>query len=141
MNVPCFTIGSWYDFMNQGSIASFQGRQNRGGPGSVGQQKLLIGPWLHGRRNKGNRVGELVYPQNAAVDVHGSMIDWFDHHLKGKKLSAAARPTVRYYVMGRSEKPPPRAISGGKPTISHRRREPPRTSCSTVADWGWMSPK
>ncbi|MCA8995180.1 MAG: CocE/NonD family hydrolase [Planctomycetaceae bacterium] len=26
MNVPCFTIGSWYDFMNQGSIASFQGR-------------------------------------------------------------------------------------------------------------------
>ena len=100
MNVPCFTIGSWYDFMNQGSIASFQGRQNRGGPGSVGQQKLLIGPWLHGRRNKGNRVGELVYPQNAAVDVHGSMIDWFAHPLKGKKLSAAARPTVRYYVMG-----------------------------------------
>ena len=100
MNVPCFTIGSWYDFMNQGSIASFQGRQHRGGPGSVGQQKLLIGPWLHGRRNKGNRVGELVYPQNAAVDVHRSMVGWFDHHLKGKKLSAAARPTVRYYVMG-----------------------------------------
>jgi predicted acyl esterase len=27
MNVPCFTIGSWYDFMNQGSIDSFRGRQ------------------------------------------------------------------------------------------------------------------
>ncbi|MFO1094670.1 MAG: CocE/NonD family hydrolase [Planctomycetaceae bacterium] len=31
MNVPCFTIGSWYDFMNQGSIDSFLGRQHRGG--------------------------------------------------------------------------------------------------------------
>ncbi|MEE3283794.1 MAG: CocE/NonD family hydrolase [Planctomycetota bacterium] len=100
MNVPCFTIGSWYDFMNQGSIASFQGRQDRGGPASVGQQKLLIGPWLHGRRNKGNKVGELVYPANAAVDVHRSMVNWFDHHLKGKPLSKAARATVRYYVMG-----------------------------------------
>ncbi len=34
MNVPCLTIGSWYDFMNQGSIASFQGRQQSGGPNS-----------------------------------------------------------------------------------------------------------
>ena len=54
--------------MNQGSVASFQGRQHRGGPASAGRQKLLIGPWLHGRRNKGNKVGELVYPANAAVD-------------------------------------------------------------------------
>ncbi len=100
MNVPCFTIGSWYDFMNQGSVASFQGRQHRGGPASAGRQKLLIGPWLHGRRNKGNRIGELVYPENASVDVHRSMVGWFDHHLKGTPLAAAARPTVRYYVMG-----------------------------------------
>ena len=100
MNVPCFTIGSWYDFMNQGSIASFQGRQHRGGPRSVRQQKLLIGPWLHGRRNKGNRVGELVYPENAAVDVHASMVGWFDHHLKGKPLARESRAPVRYYVMG-----------------------------------------
>ncbi len=34
MNVPCFTIGSWYDFMVQGSIMSFQGRQHRSGPNS-----------------------------------------------------------------------------------------------------------
>lgn len=34
MNVPCMTIGSWYDFMNQGSIASFIGREHQGGPNS-----------------------------------------------------------------------------------------------------------
>lgn len=66
MNVPCFTIGSWYDFMNQGSIASFRGRQHNGGENSPRQQ-LIIGPWLHGRLNKGNHVGELVYPENAIL--------------------------------------------------------------------------
>ncbi len=100
MNVPCFTIGSWYDFMNQGSIASFIGRQHRGGSASVGRQQLLIGPWLHGRRNKGNRVGEMVYPDNAVFDVHRSMVGWFDHHLKGRPLAKSASATVRYYVMG-----------------------------------------
>ena len=100
MNVPCFTIGSWYDFMNQGSIASFRGRQTHGGPRSRGQQQLLIGPWLHGRLNKGHRVGDLVYPRNAAWPVHEHMVRWFNHFLKGKKNGVEREPTVRYYVMG-----------------------------------------
>ena len=100
MNVPCFTIGSWYDFMNQGSIASFAGRQHHGGKQSRGQQKLLIGPWLHGRTNKGNRVGDLTYPQNAGWPVHAHMIKWFDHYLKGSSGDAFEEPAVRYYVMG-----------------------------------------
>jgi len=100
MNVPCFTIGSWYDFMNQGSIASFIGRQHKGGTRSRDKQQLLIGPWLHGRRNKGNRVGDLTYPKNAAWPVHDHMVRWFDHHLKGKDNGAQSDATVRYYVMG-----------------------------------------
>jgi predicted acyl esterase len=100
MNVPCFTIGSWYDFMNQGSIASFIGRQHQGGANSRGQQQLIIGPWLHGRLNKGNRVGELVYPENAAWPVHDHMVRWFDHFLKGKDNGVEKDSTVRYYVMG-----------------------------------------
>lgn len=100
MNVPCFTIGSWYDFMNQGSIASFQGRQHLGGDNSRGQQQLLIGPWLHGRTNKGSRVGDLVYPENASWPVLQHMIRWFDHYLKGTANGVEKEPTVRYYVMG-----------------------------------------
>jgi len=100
MNVPCMTIGSWYDFMNQGSIGSFIGRQHRGGPGSLGRQQVVIGPWLHGRRNKGNKVGQLVYPDNAAWDVHAHMVRWFNHHLKGRATGVERDPTVRYYVMG-----------------------------------------
>lgn len=100
MNVPCMTIGSWYDFMNQGSVASFVGRQHNGGANSRGKQQLIIGPWLHGRLNKGNVVGELTYPDNAAWPVRDHMVRWFNHHLKGNDNVAENDPTVRYYVMG-----------------------------------------
>jgi predicted acyl esterase len=100
MNVPCFTIGSWYDFMNQGSIASFQGRQHQGGPNSRGRQQLIIGPWLHGRLNKGSKVGDLVYPENATWPELAHMVRWFDHYLKGVDNGVEREPTVRYYVMG-----------------------------------------
>lgn len=105
MNVPCFTVGSWYDFMNQGSIASFIGRQNSGGRNSQGRQHLLIGPWLHGGRFKSNRVGELTYPQNAQWPLTPHMIEWFDAHLKEKTQSNAEFATVKYYVMGAVDEP------------------------------------
>ena len=100
MNVPCFTIGSWYDFMNQGSIASFRGRQHHGGPKSRGKQQLVIGPWLHGRLNKSNKVGDLVYPENATWPVHEHMVRWFNYHLKCQSTGVMDEPNVRYYVMG-----------------------------------------
>lgn len=100
MNVPCFTIGSWYDFMNQGSIASFQGRQHHGGAHSRNQQQLIIGPWLHGRGNKGFRVGEITYPENAAWSDADHMVQWFNHFLKGEDNGVEQAAPVRYYVMG-----------------------------------------
>jgi len=100
MSVPCFTTGSWYDFMNQGSITSFQGRQHHGGQNSRDKQQLVIGPWLHGRLNKGHKVGELTYPENAAWPAEDYMVKWFDHFLKGKDNGVDTEPNVRYYVMG-----------------------------------------
>lgn len=100
MNVPCFTVGSWYDFMCVGSVQSFIGRQHRGGPGSKGHQQLLLGPWLHGSFKETNQVGELTYPENARFALHTHMIRWFDHHLKGVDNGVERDPKVRYYVMG-----------------------------------------
>ncbi len=104
MNVPCFTIGSWYDFMNQGSIASFQGRQHQGGPKSRGRQQLVIGPWLHGGR-KTNRIGDLTYPENANWPVADHMVRWFNHYLQGRDNGVEKEPAVRYYVMGAADDP------------------------------------
>ena len=102
MNVPCFTIGSWYDFMCQGSVESYIGRQHRGGPNSQGRQQLLIGPWLHGglQGKNANKVGELTYPENARFDAEQHLVRWFDHFLKGVDNGIEHDPVVRYYVMG-----------------------------------------
>lgn len=99
MNVPCFTVGSWFDFMCVGSVESFIGRQHRGGPASRGKQQLLIGPWLHGGAKDG-KVGDLVFPPNNAVSMEAQMIRWFDHYLKGVDNGVDRDPAVRYYVMG-----------------------------------------
>lgn len=100
MNVPCFTIGSWYDFMVQGSVRSFMGRQHKGGLGSLGRQQLVLGPWLHGRLNKGSKVGQISYPENAVWPELDHLVRWFDHWLKGVENGIELEPSVRYYVMG-----------------------------------------
>ena len=102
MDVPCFTLGSWFDFMNVGSIDSYIGRQHKGGPNSRGTQKLLIGPWLHGGA-KSNKIGDMVFKENANFDLRASMIRWFDHHLKGIDTGVMKEPTVSYYAMGADE--------------------------------------
>lgn len=100
MNLPCFTIGSWFDFMCQGSVASFIGRQQHGGSGSRGKQQLILGPWLHGGYPKSNKIGELVFPENAFFDVYEHMTRWFNHYLKGENNGIEKSVPVRYYVMG-----------------------------------------
>ena len=100
MNYPCFTIGSWFDFMCQGSVASFIGRNKHGGDNSRGHQLLMIGPWLHGGYPKSNKIGDLVFPENAMFDVYAHMTLWFNHFLKGEDNGADKTATVRYYVMG-----------------------------------------
>ena len=102
MNVPCFTLGSWFDFMCVGSIDSFIGRQHRGGLNSRGKQQLLIGPWAHGGP-KDNRVGDMTYPDNAKFDREKHLIRWFDHYLKGVDNGAEKDPVIRYYVMGATD--------------------------------------
>ena len=103
MNLPCFTIGSWFDFMCQGSVASFIGRQQHGGDNSRGQQQLILGPWLHGGYPKSNKIGELVFPENAMFDVYPHMTKWFNHYLKGESNGVEKDTTVRYYVMGATD--------------------------------------
>ena len=100
MNLPCYTIGSWFDFMCQGSVASFIGRNQHGGENSRGQQQLILGPWLHGGYPKSNKIGDLVFPENAMFDVYPHMTKWFNHYLKGENNGVEKDTKVRYYVMG-----------------------------------------
>lgn len=109
MNVPCFTIGSWFDFMNQGSVESFIGRQHSGGSNSRGKQQLIIGPWLHGglQGKNSSKVSELQFPDRAKFDGEAHLIRWMDHYLKGVDNGVEKDPIVKYFVMGALEEGAP----------------------------------
>ena len=99
MNVPSFILGSWYDYMNVGSIESFMGRQHRGGPQARGRQQLVIGPWIHGGvYRQSPEVGELVYPANAPFPVREHMIRWFRFQHLPEHLQAFSRPWAELAV-------------------------------------------
>jgi len=98
MTQPAVHCGGWFDTFSQGTVDSFVGRQTRGGPGAKGNQKLVMGPWGHGRRADG-RVGELRFP-NSRMPAKYSSAAWFDYWLKGKATGVKDAPAVAYYVMG-----------------------------------------
>lgn len=92
--VPVYNYGGWYDIFAQGNIDNFTGLQSRGGGLAAGNQKLIMGPWAHGK------VEEVTYPANSAVNAVDEALRWFDYWLAGKDNGIMDEPAVRYYVMG-----------------------------------------
>eukprot|EP01052_Picozoa_sp_SAG31_P037819 SAG31_NODE_4946_length_2843_cov_1.656341_2_plen_441_part_00 len=111
-DTPCLTIGSWFDFMCQGSIATYVGKKHLGAKSSRESQTLICGPWLHGGSGgeltvDGTlKVRELDFPPQAAFPYMGGMrahmIDYFKQQmgLATKVPPELAPAAVQYYVMG-----------------------------------------
>ncbi|HUK12800.1 MAG TPA: CocE/NonD family hydrolase [Thermoanaerobaculaceae bacterium] len=101
VNVAALHVGGWYDIFTQGSLDAFSRFQHDGGPGAVGAQKLVIGPWTHYGTFQAT-AGQLDYPSNAFyVDDFPSLVEsWMDAWLKGDGAAVAAWPPVRVYLMG-----------------------------------------
>ncbi len=97
VQVPGLFTGGWYDVFQQGTIDAFRQRQSQGGPGAKGRQKLVIGPWPHGRKRE---VGELVYPENALQPPGPTTRAWMRHYLLGEDNGVENLPAVTYYQMG-----------------------------------------
>jgi putative CocE/NonD family hydrolase len=99
--VPVAHLGGWYDIFLNGTIKNYLGIQARGGGGARGNQKLVIGPWIHGPKNVGAvQVGALTFPGADLVQYNEIRLPWFDHWLKGMHTSAVDEPSVLIYVMG-----------------------------------------
>ena len=94
ITVPTYNYGGWYDIFAQGNIDNFVGMQETGAGMALGNQKLIMGPWGHGR------IEEVTYPSNAAVNAQDEAMRWFDYWLQGKDNGIMSEPPVRYYVMG-----------------------------------------
>ncbi|MEW6356268.1 MAG: CocE/NonD family hydrolase [Planctomycetota bacterium] len=98
ITVPGFFQGGWFDVFNQGTIDAFMWRQYNGGEGARGKQKLLMGPWVHGKSRK---PGEIEFPKNSLqVPTQADGARWANHWLKGEQNGVMDDPAVTYYVMG-----------------------------------------
>lgn len=105
IKVPCLHIGGWYDVFSQGTIDAFKSRQEQGGPGARGNQKLVMGPWSR-RGFKSLKIGEITLPENAIeMPSTGSSRAWYDYWLRGMETGIMEEPAVAYYTMGAWDEP------------------------------------
>jgi putative CocE/NonD family hydrolase len=106
VNIPALHVGGWFDIFLQGTLDAFTSFQHRGGPGALGQQKVIIGPWTHYGTFQGT-AGQITFPANAiyVTEIYSSVRDWFDFWLKGGSPGVARWPNVRVYLMGAAGEP------------------------------------
>ena len=102
MTVPALHVGGWHDSFLGGTLKNFQGMREKGPTEAVRKgQKLLIGPWHHG---PGSEIsGEFYFgimANDAAIDLQGTHLRWYDYWLKGIDNGITDDPPVRIFVMG-----------------------------------------
>lgn len=100
IHIPAIHVGGWYDTFLQGTLTAFTSRQEEGGSGANGKQKLVIGPWTH-HWPVVQKLGDFNVPEagkNPPYDI--SPKRWFDYYLKDEKNGMNEVPNVIYYVMG-----------------------------------------
>lgn len=112
--VPNLHYTGWYD-RHIGTVDHFNGvRQNALSDLARRSQRLIIGPWTHGLLG-GQRVGEMDFGPQAALNYEAVVLRWFDYWLKGIENGVLEGPPVRIFVMGANhwrdeeEWPPARA--------------------------------
>ena len=99
INAAAVHIGGYFDIFAQGTLDSFVGYQEHGGPGARGKQKLIMGPWTHGVFTE--KSGDLTFPNGKRPPNNvRDQWRWFDHTLKGVDNGIDREPAVTYYVMG-----------------------------------------
>ncbi len=95
--------GGWYDIFSRGTVDIFLARQHNGAPAARGKQRLVMGPWPHGRNR---RVGQLTFPENAG-DLPAAFRNfaWEQYWLFGANNGVLDTPAVSYYLMGDVDDP------------------------------------
>lgn len=104
--IPTYQIGGWFDIFPNGPIHSFTGLQDGGAPGAAGNQKLIMGPWIHGLESE--QQGELTFPGAASENAQaliGMYWEWLDHWIFGAANGIMSKPPIAYYLMGDATDP------------------------------------
>jgi putative CocE/NonD family hydrolase len=92
IRIPVFNAGGWYDNFCQSDLEAFAALSRKSKA-----HRVLIGPWPH---NMSLKFKDVDFGREAAVPLRSLQLGWFDHWLRGKPLTYADRPPVRFFVMG-----------------------------------------
>ncbi|MBF0276915.1 MAG: CocE/NonD family hydrolase [SAR324 cluster bacterium] len=100
-DVPMLHISSWYDPYTRTATENFCGLVKQ----KKGPVRLILGPWLHGRRSQ-QFSGDVDFGPAATLDRNLAenyfvfRRKWFDCWLKGINNGVEKEPAVRYFLMG-----------------------------------------
>lgn len=98
-DIPVLFMSSWYDAYVSSTLANYRAFNRHG----TQNQRLVMGPWLHGDRNISHS-GDVDFGAHAAFDGHvdqdwlSCRLAWFEHSLKPSAQPAA--PSVQVFLMG-----------------------------------------
>ncbi len=102
VQVPALHFGGWYDIFNASTLHDFsQIRQSAHDEWIRTQQKLIIGPWIHGAFENLN--GEVDFSLEASWILalpDETQLRWFDYWLKGEENGIMQEAPIRIFVMG-----------------------------------------
>ena len=97
IKVPGFHIGGWYDIFTASTLNDFNAIRQQGNP----DQKLMMGPWVHG--NFEGVSGEVDFGAQASSMIlvpDEIQLRWFDYWLKGIENGMMQEPPIQIFVMG-----------------------------------------
>ncbi len=104
VQVPALNVTAWNDddYGQPGATRNFMGMRKRGGSEAARRgQRLLIGPWTHGKPGLDRTTfGGVDFGPNAAFDYNETLFRFFDYWMKGIDDGYGQEPPVRYFVMG-----------------------------------------
>ena len=105
IDIPIYHLGGWFDVFLNGTLKFYQGVSKNGKSDKSKQnQRLIVGPWVHGPTNINNRfAGEFDFGPDAALDFNELRLPWFDFWLKGKNNGIDETKKINFFVMGKNE--------------------------------------
>jgi putative CocE/NonD family hydrolase len=101
IEAPALFITGWYDNLVHEMFKCYAGwSQQARSPEARRRSKLLVGPWVHNYMGSAESYGDVQFGPNAALDLPGVHLRWYDQRLKGIANGIDEEPPVRIFVMG-----------------------------------------
>lgn len=114
-DVPVCVQTGWWDRFSL-SVSHYEGLVRDGPPEMADKHRLVIGPWPHLPFSLNGRIGPTDYGPEADTTYPDFIVDWYDHHFKGRRTDLACGDPVQLFILNENKWrgfpswPPPGAV-------------------------------